>query len=191
MSDDYGLYNFLKRLIRENSLLNFKDIKIWGAKSFPNKDEAEGLIWLFPKAKFVYIYRNGIDVVNSMTKFGWFSKQSFKVLCDFWASRIFRYKYLTDFERAISVNFDVYVQNTEETFRKIFKHLEIDYNKRSVNFSKSNLIHPLDQPNQKISSREAFDKRKPPYENWTQKQKKIFREICSGAIKEMGFEIPF
>jgi hypothetical protein len=63
--------------------------QFWGAKVFPNKMSAEGLLWLYPNAKMIYLFRNGLDVVHSMSKFGKFAKREFEERCRFWCDRVF------------------------------------------------------------------------------------------------------
>ena len=58
----------------------------WGAKTFPTEAVARGLISLYPAVKFVYIVRNGADVVQSRTKFEGFRHG---VLDDRFSQRVF------------------------------------------------------------------------------------------------------
>ena len=43
--------------------------RFWCAKSFPSEKVTDGLLALYPTVRFVYIVRNGCDVVHSRTKF--------------------------------------------------------------------------------------------------------------------------
>lgn len=83
---DFGLKTHLMRMRREGK--GFLDTRYWLAKAFPLEDQARGLLWLFPRARFIYIYRNGIDVVASMSRFGWFKTQDFRTRCSFWTDRV-------------------------------------------------------------------------------------------------------
>jgi hypothetical protein len=33
--------------------------------------------------------------------------------------------------------------------------------------------------------------RRPPYETWSDEQKRTFKEICGDGMRELGYEIPF
>jgi len=54
----------------------------WCAKTFPTSDEAKGLILLFPNVKFLYILRNGYEVVRSRMIFPGFRGQEFRTYCE-------------------------------------------------------------------------------------------------------------
>ncbi len=186
--EDSALRYSLKKSIQGSSL---KIIKYWGSKSFPNENESMGLNWLFPNLKFVYIFRNGIEVVHSMTKFDAFDGLSFEEKCEFWASRIFRYKYLLNDKRSISIRFEDFVNNPEGVLRVVFSHLGLQFDENSVRFLKENVVHPLDQKDQPVDPQKIFKERTEPYKNWTDIQKNTFKATCTKAMIEAGYEIPF
>ncbi len=50
--------------VRDVRASSAKPVRVWGAKAFPDEYSAEGLIFLYPNAKFIYVYRNGMDVIR-------------------------------------------------------------------------------------------------------------------------------
>lgn len=186
--NDQGLRHSLKKSLKGNS---FTTVKYWGSKSFPNENESIGLNWLFPNAKFIYIFRNGIEVVHSMTKFDAFDGLSFEEKCEFWATRIFRYKYLLNDDRAVVIRFEDFVNNPERELRLVFNHLGLNFDNNSVLFLKENVVHPLDQKDQPANPEKVFSVRQLPYFEWTQNQKDTFKRVCSEAMVASGYMIPF
>lgn len=77
---NYALRMLMKNLLPNPSLLMRK--RYWAAKTFPNENIANGLMKLYPKAKFIYIIRNGIDVVQSKTRFSGFRDNDFRQHCE-------------------------------------------------------------------------------------------------------------
>ena len=70
---DYGFSHSLSNRRKKNSVFSGGSaLKYWSVKAFPNEAAAAGLIWLYPHAKFIYLFRNGMNVVQSMSKFGGF-----------------------------------------------------------------------------------------------------------------------
>ena len=168
-----------------------RHLRYWGAKAFPGEKAAEGLLWLFPKTKFVYLFRNGLDVVQSMTKFGSFSKLEFERRCRFWSDRVFRYDYLRRHERAVTVRFEAFVEDNAATFERILAHLELPPDAGPARFASTTLVHPLDQPTAKADPKAVLAGRGRAYEAWSDEQKATFARLCSEAMTTLGYDIPF
>ncbi|MCP4107166.1 MAG: sulfotransferase [Desulfobacteraceae bacterium] len=178
--------NFLRRDI---SILKKR---YWCTKTFPLHDASNGLIFLYPKARFVYIVRNGLEVVQSMTKHHSFRDWGFSKHCEVWANLIEKYYYLLSFDQAIHVRHEKLVSDTDIIFRQISDFLNIRYHDGPAKYLKSNIIHPLDeQTRENTDVAKIFKERKPPYESWSSEQKEIFRRICGDAMQKMNYEIPF
>jgi hypothetical protein len=189
---DYGCKEHLKRIVRQRpGHGSYLELRHWVAKAFPPEDEAKGLLWLFPRARFLYIYRNGIDVVSSMTKHRAFRERGFVALCHFWADRVEHYRYLTRWEKATSLRQEDLLAYPDGEFRRIFDFLGIGNEPGPAEYARSTLVHPLGQPTEKADVREALSKRKPGYTDWTQEQMSTFRGICGEAMQELAYEIPF
>jgi hypothetical protein len=54
------------------------------------------------------------------------------------------------------------------------------------------MMIPLDEETKDgVDVKEAFRKRKPPYEDWTLDQRDTFKRIAGSAMNELGYDIPF
>ena len=176
---------------RTSALTGGRRLRSWGAKAFPAEKAAEGLLWLFPQAKFVYLFRNGLDVVQSMTKFGSFSELEFERRCRFWSDRVFRYDYLRRHERAETVRFEQFVEDDAATFRRLLNHLALPPDAAPARFTSTTLVHPLDQPTAQADPKAELAKRGRAYEAWTDEQRATFKRVCSDAMAHLGYDVPF
>jgi hypothetical protein len=187
---NYGLKLIVKGLLDRD--ISYLKKRYWCAKTFPDYKVAKGLMRLYPKVKFIYIVRNGCDVVQSMTKFSGFRQQEFEDQCRAWAQAVNKYRYLYDFESAIEVRHEQMVTRPEELFQNIFSFMGLKNQENSANYVKNNIVHPLDKPTQSsVSVENFFSKRKPSYESWSPEQCEIFKRICDESMGEAGYAIPF
>jgi hypothetical protein len=169
----------------------FLSRRFWLIKAFPPEKEALGLLWLFPQAKFLYIYRNGIDVLASMLRHSSFKPLGFEALCSFWADRVVQYRYLTEWDRALTLRQEDFLNSPDEELRKIYDFLEIAPDSGPVDYAKSTLEHPLGQATQKVNPKRVINQRQPAHQDWSEEQKTTFRSICGDAMEELGYTIPF
>jgi hypothetical protein len=94
-----GLKTLSKALLADR--VQFASKRSWCVKCFPLEGSAKALSVLYPESKFVYIVRNGIDVVQSRTKFPVFSTQPFAQHCEFWVQAARKFDYLRRWDRCI------------------------------------------------------------------------------------------
>jgi hypothetical protein len=168
----------------------FSSIQYWGTKVFPSEDQFNGLKNIFPGAKTIYIYRNGIDVVNSMTKFKGFKERGFKELCRIWANAQANYLYLESHTNAIVIRFENLVNQPRIEVSRILEFLDLSYSENIVNYLESKVNHPLDQrQNQEGNIKEIIKKRESAYLEWGEYDKKLFYEICGQGMDHFGYEI--
>jgi hypothetical protein len=189
-----NIYAVLRRLCYESAIGKTYDPekKCWCAKTFPTSEDAKGLIELFPHVKFLYVLRNGYDVVYSNTRFPYFRGQEFRVYCEAWSTSVNKYAYLSDCSASMQVRHEDLINMPERVFHDIFKFIEIEYHRNSFDFVKNVLVHPLDQPTQtEVDVKRVFECRQPGYMTWTDEQRRIFKEICGEAMKKSGYNIPF
>lgn len=186
----FGLRGMVKGILKEHIPILRR--RYWCAKTFPDYDAAKGLEKLYHRVKFVYIIRNGCDVVQSMSKFSGFRHQEFEKNCRDWVRAAEKFNYLQDFEHAVMVSHEQLVEDPEELFQNIFSFLGIDYHKNSFEYVKNTHVHPLDKPTQhNTSAQNALRARKPAYEDWTSEQREMFKSICGNTMTQLGYEIPF
>lgn len=164
-------------------------VKHWGAKAFPDQQSAKGLLWLYPEARFIYLFRDGLEVVASMSKFDTFAQMSFEQRCRFWSQRVFQYEYLRAHDRSISISFQDFVDDNQGVFERIFDHLQVDHNPEPARFASSTLVHPLDEPTRKSNPKQVLRQRHRQHKDWSREQQDTFREICGEAMQLLGYDM--
>lgn len=191
----FGQHYGLKAMIRDTVKGAFNPLTKthWCVKTFPSKVVADGLLRLYPQARFVMIHRNGMDVINSRTKFHGFKELDFRKQCEEWTRSINDFAFLNDMSEATTVRHMDLVENPTGVFRQIQDFLELDYDDTPASFTSSNQVHPLDstQNEAQINVRAVMAKRAPVYESWSDQQRSIFKEYCESAMHLMGYEVPF
>jgi hypothetical protein len=187
MGRHYGL-NRLRRFQRFSALKT----RHWCVKTYPNQDETKGLSILFPNIKLIYIYRNGMSVVNSRSRFQGMSHYRFNEHCEIWAKHVEKYTYLLKCENAFCVRHEDLVDDPDRIFRDILSFVGLDYEEGPASFAKSTLIHSLDKRTQTdVAVQDILKKRTPVYELWTAEQMAVFKDICSEGMQKMGYEVPY
>lgn len=191
MGPHYGLgKTTLRTLIRRDTTILHK--RRWCAKTFPRASEYDGLVRLYPGARFVYIVRNGINVVHSRTRYHGFRDLDFETQCRTWAIAIEDFCFLASAEAAIQVRHEQLVKDPDSFFQEVFGFLGLGYHEKPVSFVKNNMVIPLDEPSRAgVDVREVFDSRRPPYEDWNPEQRSIFKNVAGNAMRKAGYETPF
>ena len=143
---DYGVGVMVKGLLHGNFSLLRK--RYWCSKTFPTYNVSMGLIHLYPKVKFIYIVRNGLEVVQSMSKFSGFCQQEFDKNCKVWTYSVEKYRFLFSIDCAITVRHEQLVDNPEKVFGKILSFINVNNDDKPVAFIKNTIVHPLDKATQ-------------------------------------------
>jgi hypothetical protein len=165
----------------------------WCTKTFPGKNTAQGLKRLYPEARFIWILRNGVNVVHSRCLFPAFRDLPFEEHCQHWADSILRFSYLLEFPNTVVVHQEELVDDPDEVFRDIFERLRINYDSKPTEYALTHHVHPLgDKSTTKgVDIKKTLSERPPAYHDWTEEQKKIFKDICGNAMQLAGYEIEF
>ena len=209
VSTDY-IYQSLRRLALESAIgkrYGFKQImksmlagelnpvtkRYWCTKTFPSETVAQGLMKLYPETRFIWILRNGINVVHSRGKFPEFRHLPFEEHCHSWAESIMRFRYLFDLPQAVVVRHEEFVQDPERVFRRVFEHIGVEYSQEPVDFALTHHVHPLDDLNttKGIDVRKVLSGRSSPTREWTETEQTVFRRICGEAMAQAGYELDF
>ena len=187
----YGYRKLLKALIKNPA--GYMKKKYWCVKTFPGEEAALGLLSLYPQAKFIYLVRNGINVVHSRTKFGHFRDREFAEHCQVWTSAVERFEYLQHLESAEVVQQEELVDAPERIIQKICVHLSIPPDDGPANFLKNTLVHSLsdEETRESVDVKKIMSSRTPVYETWTKEQQNIFKDICGSTMEKLKYEIPF
>jgi hypothetical protein len=168
---------------------DWSSVQVWGAKAFPDFPAAGGLQWLFPDVRFVYIFRNGIDAVFSMSKFPGFRDMSFAERCSFWAGNALRYEWLLRNDSAIAIRFEEFLNHPDAALRRVLSHTQLPYEEGPAQFARTTLVHPLDQPTAAANPSSVLSLRTPARQSWSSQEKQTFRDLCSEAMDLLGYDV--
>lgn len=169
-----------------------RHLRHWGAKVYPGREAAEGLSWLFPELRYVYLYRNGIDVVRSMAEFPGFSRMSFEERCDQWRWRAEMYDYLREHERAVTVRFEDFVGDAEAELARVIEALGLPADDGPARYASSTMVHPLERRDTvRADPRSELAKREPAYASWTSAERETFKRRCGASMARLGYDVPF
>lgn len=187
----YGFRQYIKYVLKDR--MNVLAKYHWCTKTFPGRETADGLLKLFPNAKFVWILRNGVSVVHSRTKFPEFRDLSFEAHCIHWAESIKRFSYLSEIPQATTVRQEEFAGDPDVVFRRIFSHVGLEYDNRPTAFSLTHHVHPLsDESTTKgVDVKQVLSERPPAYTEWNDEWKLIFKNVCGEAMNIAGYEIEF
>ena len=166
--------------------------RLWCVKSFPTEAVTRGLLALYPSIRFIYIVRNGCEVVHSRTKFTGFAHEDFHQHCRNWAEGVDTYRYLTELPQCCCLTQEALLHDPQKLFSRLFDFLGIPDHPGAADYARTTLVHPLDKDTRtNTDARKTLSEREPPYKHWTQEQKTIFKNICADQMRELGYEIPF
>jgi hypothetical protein len=166
--------------------------RFWCAKTFPSENVTRGLNALYPAVRFVYITRNGCDVVHSRTKFKGFTHQDFRQHCINWANDVAKYRHLTRTPEAIRVTQESLQEDPATLFERIFRFLDISQHPGPADYAKTTVVHPLDEATKRgPEAQSLLGKRVPGHAVWNDQQRSTFKEICSDGMSELGYEMPY
>lgn len=192
MGPNYGIRHLLGHAVKEKRYNIFR-LRFWCTKTFPNKDVAKGLLSIFPQAKFIWILRNGVNVVHSRTLFPEFRELPFEKQCQHWANIISSFEYLRTLPEAVVIHQEDLLDDPAAVFRKIFDHLGLEDDGESTKYALTHHVHPLDNcsTSTSVDIKKTIAERPPAYQGWSETQRQQFKDICGHAMQLAGYEITF
>lgn len=162
----------------------------WGAKAFPEEHDAAGLCWLMPRAVFVYLVRNGIEVVHSMGEFPSFRQMSFADRCELWANRVFAYRYLHTHPRALLLRHETLLADPHGALKPVLEKLALPACAACGDYAASYVVHPLgDESTTGGSARDQIAARGSPWLSWSEEERGTFVRICGEAMGVLGYDV--
>lgn len=187
----FGFKTLAKALAKEGAGLLRK--RFWCVKCFPLEEHAHALLTLYPEAKFVYIVRNGIDVVESRTKFPAFRDQPFEHHCEFWVQAARKFSYLSRFDRAVEVRQEELLADPAQVFARIAAHIGVPNDPSPARYVTTTLVHSRGDKatHTNVDVRKSLQERPPSYANWTVTQRETFKRVCGEAMDQLGYSVPF
>ena len=187
----YGLRQLVKRVVKNS--INPLAKRYWCTKTFPGKNVAQGLNRLYPQARFIWILRSGVNVVYSRCRFPAFRDQTFEEHCHHWAGTIERFRYLLEMPGAVVVHQEELVDEPDAVFRRIFEKFRIEYDPKPTEYALTHHVHPLgdEATTRGVDIKKTLSERPPAYQEWTQEQREMFRDICGEAMQAAGYQLEF
>lgn len=187
---NHGFWYFFRRKLR--SPLRSIRKTAWVAKGTPDENAARGLLSLYPRARFLYLHRNGLENVTSRQRFRAFRHLSFREHCETWAGDVERYRYLRSWNQTLTISHFDLVHDCRQTFQRIFTFLHLPDSELPHRYSQQTHVHPLDnatKPNTNVAA--ALRSRPAAHSHWSEEQKALFCDVCTDGMKDLGYEIPF
>ncbi len=164
---------------------------MWGAKS---QGKFEKYVKIWPNAKFIYMMRDGRDILASQLNTGSFNPKIEQV-AKAWSDRIVRFNRLLEQKKikGCIVKYEELACNTEEYLNKVCSNLNIPFHENMLNHSKHD-ISLLHEPRGQLSAAQVA---KPidttSIGRWKndldEEQIKIFQDIAGNELKEYNYEI--
>ena len=157
---------------------------------------------LFENCRFIFMLRNGMDVVESRRKY---MGERLGQSCRKYADVMSRQLTFLDHEKILPVYHERLIESPEEEFRRIYQFLGLPYSGASAEMIRGTILHPTKNGTQDMNVKgrrdkivtvkedhQAFFKKSPrPYENWSESEKAAFVDICGAVMKKLGYEIPY
>ena len=192
MGPDYGIRHLLGHAVSEKRYNIFRK-RFWCTKTFPNENVAKGLLQLYPEAKFIWILRNGVNVVHSRTLFPEFRDLPFEKQCQHWADTVNSFEYLKAMPEAVVIHQEDLLEDPARVFSKIFEHVGIEDDGESTQYALTHHVHPLGDVSTStgVDIKKTIADRRPAYQKWSEAQRQQFKDICGHAVQQAGYEIRF
>ena len=166
-------------------------VKRWVAKAFPGEDDARGLSWLMPGTRFIYLVRNGIEVVHSMGRFPSFRDTDMKERCRIWSTRADAYRYLLTHPGAVTIRHENFLADPGHALEPLWEKLNIEPSAAPSDYASTHVVHPLgDERTSEGSARDAIRARVSPWEQWSEEDRKLFTEMCGETMTALGYFCP-
>ncbi|MCB1754086.1 MAG: sulfotransferase family 2 domain-containing protein [Gammaproteobacteria bacterium] len=142
--------------------------------------------------KIIYVMRNGVEVVNSASKFHGFADLSFEQLCHRWANSFESNDYLLEKTNCAVIKHHELVSAPDIVYCKVFDKLEIEPHNGPASFIQTNLFNSSFSETSSVSKiKRHFDDRLQCWNDWTEEQRSTFISICDKYMGKHGFEKPY
>lgn len=183
----------LQKIMYKSAIGNAKlKTKYWITKAFITESSFQGLDIVFPKAKYIFLIRNGIDVIHSRTKFNKDNKVDFERYCINWSKENENYQYLVQCPKSIFIKYEALVDDYKGILQSIYKHIDINSELKPKEYLEQNLVHSLGNKGiEKIDVQSTLQNRIPAYSKWDKWKKQCFKKHCNDTMLNYGYKIPF
>lgn len=171
--------------------LDDPQVRYWVAKAFPEEASFAKLGEYFPAARFIYVIRNGIEVVSSARRWPGFAHLPFAALCRRWSSALELNRFLETAPGVAVIRHEALVADPHGTMARTLETLGIAPHPGPGDFVASNVLissfaaEAAGQERQAALANRAGD-----WTSWTRSERAIFTRICGEAMRSCGYALP-
>ena len=182
---------FMLRMIRDMQSPDIRNANTRGLRYWPIKGSLplapiRKLYELDPKARYIHIYRNGISVVHSASKFHGFEERSFEEQCERWKLGMERMEEIMNQKDIVITKYEDLDADPHKEFKRIFKEAGLEHDDNPAHFFAGTHIFSS-YSNEDQKKRPSVEER---WNSWTKKQQQMFKKICGPKMKDLGYDIP-
>lgn len=141
------------------------------------------MVSLFPKARFVYMLRDGRQVVHSLRNF--VNPVEHEEACHIWKQYVeaaLEFERSDDGGRMLTVRYEDVVDHTEDELRRVYHFVGETFEPKSVEFIRSKA--PINSSFQGEASQEKLG---PRWMAWTEEERRYFGEVAGSLLEALGF----
>lgn len=142
------------------------------------------MVRLFPDGRFLFMVRDGRDVVHSLRNF--VSPVEHRNGCQIWKDFMTAGLEFTDDdhgEQMMMVSYRAAVEETSQEMAKVFEFIDEDFEQASVEFIRSN--SPI---NSSFSEAEGLARTK-RWQTWSPDEREVFADVAGDLLVDLGFEV--
>lgn len=144
----------------------------------------DGVADMFPGAVFLFMLRDGREVVESLRHF--VNPMEHRKACHTWRQYTeagLAFARASRGERLYTVRYPTIVEETEAEMRRISQFLEIEFESETAEF-----ICARPPINSSFPDRSPTERRYPAWASWSKSERHLFHEIAGSLLIELGFE---
>jgi len=190
---DKAFRNLILNVLYPRPPLAMRMPKRWMASTDINPRLVGYFRQLFPDTRLIYLVRNGIEVVSSRMVFDGFKDRPFTWQCEVWAkaAEMVRWGVGQDYFYLIRHESLLEPQSIQRVFSDLWSWLGLKDDPKCAEALSNFTYHPTTFAGEAASVDDDLHNRKSRWEYWSADQRHIFVEICSSAMDDLGYEIPW
>jgi Sulfotransferase family len=190
---DKAFRNLILNVLYPRPRFSLKTPTHWMALSDITPRLAQYLKQLFPKARIVYIVRNGIEVVSSRMVFEGFKNRPFNWQCEVWAKAEETARWGQQQDNFFLIRHETLLDQdtTARVFDELWTWLGLKNDFRCVEALWSKSYHPTILSSEDAGTSADLRQRTLRWKYWNEEQRQIFASRCAAGMQYFGYEIPW
>lgn len=169
--------------------------RFWTSKVSFNARSVDRLETIFPRFGLLYIVRNGVEVVNSASKFSGFQSMSFEQLCVRWVGSARQTRFAEARSDVAMMRHEDLIADPHRVLGDAFRKLNVPASDRPAEFIATNVFNSSFSPTERdgdasVARDTLADRRAGAWEAWTDEERSTFLRVCEDEMRRLGFEVP-